>query len=123
MKIKLLFIFSALLATMTAWADSVKYIDTDGKEKSVEATVLTGGGATTLGAGWYVATGPVNYTGTVTLSGGNETNKVCEGTQYHPTPLLLATLPCRHHLCSVPKIRFFTINSGFMLTISLRFAN
>ena len=69
MKIKLLFIFSALVATMTAWADSVNYIDADGKEKSVEATVLTGGGATTLGAGWYVATGPVNYTGTVTLSG------------------------------------------------------
>ena len=48
----------------------VTYLDADGKEKQCTSyTVLTGGGATTLAAGWYVATGTVSYTGTVRLDG------------------------------------------------------
>ena len=60
-----------LITTATTWAETetVSYIDADGKTQSVTATVLTGGGATTLDAGWYVVNSDITYTGTVTLSG------------------------------------------------------
>ena len=48
---------------------SVSYIDTDGKEQTVNAFLLQGGGATTIPAGWYVVNSDVTYTGTVTLGG------------------------------------------------------
>ena len=60
-----------VLTTMMAWADTetVNYIDADGNQQSVSATVLTGGEATTLSAGWYVVNSDINYTGTVTITG------------------------------------------------------
>ena len=48
---------------------SVSYIDTDGKEQTVDAFLLQGGGATMLPAGWYVVNSNVTYTGNVTLDG------------------------------------------------------
>ena len=48
---------------------SVSYIDADGKEQTVNAFALQGGGATTIPAGWYVVNSDVTYTGTVTLGG------------------------------------------------------
>ena len=60
-----------LLTTASAWADTetVSYIDAYGTEKSVEATVLTGGVGTTLTEGWYVVKSDITYTGTITISG------------------------------------------------------
>ena len=61
-----------MLTTTTAWAETVKtyYVDATGtRHENVTATVLTGGGATTLSAGWYVVNSDVTYTGTVTLDG------------------------------------------------------
>ena len=62
-----------LLTTATAWAETetVSYIDADGKTQTVTATVLEGGGATTLATGWYVAKGTVSYTGKVSLGSGD----------------------------------------------------
>ena len=59
-----------LLTTTSAWADTktVSYIDADGTQKSVEATVLTGNetpgsyGTIELVAGWYAVTHDVSYT-------------------------------------------------------------
>ncbi len=48
---------------------SVSYIDADGKEQTVDAFLLQGGGATMLPAGWYVVNNDVTYTGIVTLGG------------------------------------------------------
>ena len=48
---------------------SVSYIDADGKEQTVNAIPLQGGGATTLAPGWYVVNSNVTYTGIVTLGG------------------------------------------------------
>ena len=48
---------------------TVSYVKADGTTGSVDAIPLTGGGATALAGGWYVAQGEVNYTGCVTLSG------------------------------------------------------
>ena len=48
---------------------SVSYIDADGKEQTIDAIPLQGGGATTLAPGWYVVNNDVTYTGTVTLGG------------------------------------------------------
>ena len=48
------------------------YVDENGvmqKKLPNEVTVLTGGGATNLDAGWYIAQGEVNYTGTIILQG------------------------------------------------------
>ena len=48
------------------------YVDENGvmqKKAPNEVTVLTGGEATTLSGGWYIAQGEVNYTGTVILQG------------------------------------------------------
>jgi hypothetical protein len=48
---------------------SVSYVDADGKEQTVDAFLLQGGGATMLPAGWYVVNNDVTYTGIVTLGG------------------------------------------------------
>ena len=61
------------LTATTAWAttiDGVSYIDENGVAQTANGvTVLEGGGATTLSAGWYVVNSKIDYTGTVTLSG------------------------------------------------------
>lgn len=66
-----------LLTTATAWAQGVDYIDANGVVKNTATddidgndnpTVLTGGEATTLSAGWYVVNSDINYTGTITLT-------------------------------------------------------
>ena len=51
-----------LLTTATAWADTetVSYIDADGHEQTVDATVLDGNG-NTLNQGWYVVSSDVSY--------------------------------------------------------------
>lgn len=50
--------------------EAIPYIDADGNTAyCTDFTVLTGGGATTLDAGWYVVNDDVTYTGTVTLNG------------------------------------------------------
>ena len=62
-----------VLTATTAWAttiDGVSYIDENGVAQTANGvTVLEGGGATTLSAGWYVVNSKIDYTGTVTLSG------------------------------------------------------
>ena len=58
-----------MLTTMTAWADTetVSYIDADGNEQTVTATVLTGNekpskwGSIEFAAGWYVVKGNISY--------------------------------------------------------------
>lgn len=61
----------AMLTAATAWAqttESVTYIDADGTEKTVTATVLTGSETVTnlntidLDAGWYVVKSNISYT-------------------------------------------------------------
>ena len=48
----------------------ITYVDANGKTAYCpNYTVLTGGGATTLPAGWYVVNSDIEYTGTVTLTG------------------------------------------------------
>ena len=50
--------------------EQVAYIDSDGQTLTCgEYTVLTGGGTTTLAAGWYVVNDNITYTGTLTLAG------------------------------------------------------
>ena len=61
-------LFMMLLCT-AAWAESVKYIDKNGDEQTVDATPLLGGGATTLTEGWYVVNDNISYTGMITLEG------------------------------------------------------
>ena len=67
----------ALLATAQgAWADTetVSYIDADGNEQTVTATVLTGNeepskwGAIDLAAGWYVVKGNISYTNLISYA-------------------------------------------------------
>ena len=62
-----------MLTTMTAWATTeaveTYYIDEKGTQQNVPATVLTGGGSTTLAAGWYVVNSDIEYTGMITLGG------------------------------------------------------
>lgn len=81
-----------VLTTMTAWAQGVDYIDANGVVKNTATddivgndnpTVLTGGGATTLSAGWYVVNSDITYTGDsfsglVTLR-GDVTIILCNG--------------------------------------------
>lgn len=52
--------------------DPVSYMNADGSigyKTANEYTVLTGGGATSLAAGWYVVNSDINYTGKITLNG------------------------------------------------------
>ena len=61
-------------ATFSLLPGIVYYIDDKGNGQTLQPadyTELTGGGETTLAAGWYVAQGtdPINYTGKITLSG------------------------------------------------------
>ena len=66
-----------LLTTVTAWAETktVNYIDADGTQKSVTATILTGNetpnssGSINLAAGWYVVNSDIEYTNTFYLKG------------------------------------------------------
>ena len=67
----------ALLATAQgAWADTetVSYIDADGNEQTVTATVLTGNeepsrwGSIELAAGWYVVKGNISYTNQISYA-------------------------------------------------------
>ena len=62
-----------MLTTMTAWATTeaveTYYIDENGTQQNVTATVLTGGGSTTLAAGTYVVNSDIEYTGKITLGG------------------------------------------------------
>lgn len=62
------------LTAQTVWAETingVSYIDENGATQTANnVTVLTGGKATTLQAGWYVVNSSnIEYTGTVTLNG------------------------------------------------------
>lgn len=50
----------------------INYMNADGSlgyKAANEYTVLTGGGATSLAAGWYVVNSDINYTGKITLNG------------------------------------------------------
>ena len=63
-----------LFTSATAWAESVKYIDADGKEKTQnEFTIINNKTQITLGTAnkttWYVMTGEINYESTVSLMG------------------------------------------------------
>lgn len=64
-----------LLTSATAWAaDGVKYIDADGQEKTQDGvTIINNNTSTTFGTTnattWYVMTGEINYTSTVSLIG------------------------------------------------------
>ncbi len=60
-----------MLTAATAWAETqtASYIDADGIEHTVTATVLTGGAATTLSTeGWYVVNSDITYTYQIYLS-------------------------------------------------------
>ena len=61
------------LTAQTAWAETingVSYIDENGATQTANnVTVLTGGEATTLQAGWYVVNSTITYESTVTLNG------------------------------------------------------
>ena len=60
----LFFLLLLMMTAQTVWSqttESVKYIDANGIEKTVTATVLTGS-ETELAAGWYVAKGTLNFT-------------------------------------------------------------
>ena len=59
----------------------INYMNADGSigyKAANEYTVLTGGGATTLEAGWYVVNSDIDYTGKVTLN-GDVTIILCNG--------------------------------------------
>ncbi len=64
------------MTAQTAWADTetVSYIDADGHEQTVTATVLTGNeepskwGAIDLSAGWYVVKGNISYTNQISYA-------------------------------------------------------
>lgn len=63
-----------LLTSATARAESVKYIDADGQEKTQDGvTIINNNTSTTFGTTnattWYVMTGEINYTSTVSLIG------------------------------------------------------
>ena len=67
---KSFFLFIALTLGIGAWAQetqSVNYIDADGQQKTVTATVVTNETGT-LSAGWYVVTGEVSR-GSITCNG------------------------------------------------------
>ena len=70
----------ALLATAQgAWADTetVSYIDADGNTQTATATVLSGGGDTTIGGGWYVVTeAAVTYSDRITVSSGGDVHLI-----------------------------------------------
>ena len=73
---KVLFFIAALLTAATAWAETqnVSYIDADGIEHSVTATVLTGNetvsayGSIELAEGWYVVNSDITYTNWLSLN-------------------------------------------------------
>ena len=69
MKKTLLFL-AVLLTAATAWAETqnVNYIDANGAEQTVEATVLTSGGW--QDPGWYVVTGNIEASSLIFYSGG-----------------------------------------------------
>ena len=72
-----------VLTTMMAWAESetvdTYFVDADGtRHDNITATPLTGGGSTTLAAGWYVVNSDISYTGTITL-GGDVNIILCDG--------------------------------------------
>ena len=59
----------------------INYMNADGSigyKAANEYTVLTGGGATSLAAGWYVVNSDIDYTGKVTLN-GDVTIILCDG--------------------------------------------
>ena len=59
----------------------ISYMNADGSlgyKAANEYTVLTGGGATSLSAGWYVVNSNINYTGKVTIN-GDVTIILCDG--------------------------------------------
>ena len=68
-----------LLTAQGAWADTetVSYIDADGNTQTATATVLSGGGDTTIGGGWYVVTeAAVTYSGRITVSSGGDVHLI-----------------------------------------------
>ena len=60
-----------MLTTVGAWADNVNYIDQNGGRQtcSTYTEITASNKPTTLTAGWYVVTGSVSYTQTVSFSG------------------------------------------------------
>ena len=78
-----------LLTTTTAWAETktVSYIDADGTQKSVEATVLTGNeepnsdGYVILSSGWYAVTHDISYTNPIRGGGGTIHVILCDGAE------------------------------------------
>lgn len=56
-----------MITATTAWADGVNYIDADGSSKSHDATALAGSDA--AWTGWYVASGAVDISDRVVVTG------------------------------------------------------
>ena len=56
-----------MLTTKATWADGVNYIDADGSSKSHDATALAGSSA--AWTGWYVASGAVEISSRVVVTG------------------------------------------------------
>ena len=56
-----------MLTATTAWADNANYIDADGSSKSHDATALAGSDA--AWTGWYVASGAVDISDRVVVTG------------------------------------------------------
>ena len=56
-----------MLTATTAWADNANYIDADGSSKSHDATALAGSNA--AWTGWYVASGAVDISDRVVVTG------------------------------------------------------
>ena len=60
-----------VLGVAGADTENVSYINENGETSSHDATVLTGGGATTLDPGWYVVNSDITYTDTLDFNPGD----------------------------------------------------
>ena len=63
----------ALLTTATAWAETVKYIDADGIEKTANATVIDNDILTEglADGGWYVVSNDIDYSNHIGINAGD----------------------------------------------------
>ena len=63
----------ALLTTATAWAETVKYIDTDGIEKTANATVIDNDILMEglADGGWYVVSNDIDYSNHIGINAGD----------------------------------------------------
>ena len=73
-----------VLTTVTAWAETetVSYIDADGNQQSVTATILTGS-ETYLSVGWYAVKNIISYTNSIGCYAGGGTIHIilCDGAE------------------------------------------